>query len=82
MYPITAKIMTRAVIPIVLQLNDAAEFLTPEKNPDAAPPVVVDNDGTPLKRTLLLMGYLYILNKNKFVFKRNKESTRIIQYRR
>jgi hypothetical protein len=48
--------MKRTIIPIVLQLNDATEFLTPENIPDA-PPVVVDNDGTPLKRTLLLMVY-------------------------
>jgi len=57
MYPITAKIMTRTIMPIVLQLNDATEFLIPENIPDAEPPVVVDNDGTPLKRTLLLMVY-------------------------
>jgi len=57
MYPITAKIMTRTTIPIVLQLNDVNEFLIPENIPDADPPVLAVNDGTPLKRTLLLIVY-------------------------
>jgi hypothetical protein len=63
--------MTIIIIPIVDQLNEDIAFFTPEKIPDADPPVEV-KEGTPLKRTFLLMLLLYIFVNINSLFKRNK----------